>query len=164
MEPVQVCSSYAARPSGRGVYRNGSHVFKVYYVDIPGRARPDLYEWDRCGRERDTLLEGLKRAGVEGVGFVVAFPHIAKAFRFAPSVETVLHVRAFRPADFSELDLGREGGYVEFACLAEAVIGDGESRLWADAPSVEAYLARWVEWTPAVIVDEGKLGRYYAAR
>jgi hypothetical protein len=143
------------------VYENGPHAFKVYYIDITGRPHRERYEWDRFGRERESVLAGLKRAGVEGVGFVCAFPHIAKAFRFAPESETVLHVRAFRPADFTELDLGRPDGYVEYACLAESVIADAEYRLWAAAPTVEEYLRRWVDWQPVAVADEGKLRRHY---
>jgi hypothetical protein len=106
-------------------------------------------------------VAGLKRAGVEGVGFVCAFPHIAKVFRYGPEIETVLHVRAFRPSDFTELDLARSDGYLEFACLAEAVIADAEYRLWAEARTVGAYLERWVDWQPVAVADEGKLGRHY---
>jgi hypothetical protein len=160
---VAACQPYAARPAGRALHAYGPHAFKVYFIDIPGRARPELYEWDRCGRPRQSVLDGLARAGVEGIGFVCAFPHIAKAFRFAPENETVLHVRAFRPADFAELDLGRADGYVEYACLAESVIADGEYRCWAQAASVEAYLAAWVDWAPVAVADHAKLGRYYHA-
>ena len=161
MQPIEPCQSYAARPSGRARYENGPHVFKVYFLDIIGRRQPERYEWDRSGRERDAVLTGLKRAGVEGVGFVCAFPHIAKVFRFGPESETVLHVRAFRPADFTEIDLARSDGYAEYACLAESVIADAEYRLWAGAPTVDAYLERWVDWEPVAIADEGKLRRYY---
>ena len=84
MRPIAACQTYAARSAGRAVYENGPHVFKVYLIDITGRSHPERYEWDRCGRDRDSVLTGLKRAGVEGVGFVCAFPHIAKAFRFGP--------------------------------------------------------------------------------
>ncbi|HZS33416.1 MAG TPA: hypothetical protein VFC42_08565 [Methylomirabilota bacterium] len=161
MHPIQPCQSYQARPAGRAVYANGPHRFKVYYVDIPGRSRPELYEWDQAGRDRETVLAGLKRAGVEGVGFVCAFPHVAKVFRFGPENETVLNVRAFRPADFGDLDLGRADGYVECACLAEAVLLEAEYRLWAAAPTVEDYLHRWVDWPPVAIGDRAKLARYY---
>jgi len=164
MEPVRLCDGYAARPSGRALYTNGPHAFQVYYLDIVGRTRPEAYEWDRCGRDRDSILAGLERAGVEGVGFVCAFPHIAKVFRFAPSSETTLHVRAFRPLDFADIDLAREEGYAEYACLAESVIADGEYRLWARVESVDAYLREWVDWAPAAIADHTKLTRHYGAR
>jgi hypothetical protein len=161
MQPIAPCQSYAARPAGRTVYENGPHAFKVYLVDITGRRQPELYEWDRCGRDPDSVVAGLKRAGVEGIGFVCAFPHIAKVFRFGPESETVLNVRAFRPADFSELDLGRSDGYVEYACLAESVIADAEYRLWARARTVDEYLAEWVDWHLVAVADQRKLGRHY---
>jgi hypothetical protein len=161
VHPVEACQGYAARPAGRAVYANGPHAFKVYYIDIVGRARPERYEWDRAEIDPEGVLAGLKRAGAEGVGFVCAFPHIVKAFRFGPESETVLNVRAFRPSDFTELDLARSDGYVEYACLAESVIADAEYRLWAAAGSVEAYLERWTDWQPVAVADEGKLGRHY---
>jgi hypothetical protein len=163
VDPLQPCQPYAARPAGRALYTNGPHAFKVYFIDITGRARPELYEWDRCGRDRETVVTGLERAGVEGVGFVCAFPHIAKAFRFGPENETVLTVRAFRPADFAELDLGRAEGYVEYACLAESVIADREYRLWAGAPTVAAYLGEWVDWPPVAVAEPSKLARHFEA-
>jgi hypothetical protein len=92
---------------------------------------------------------------------VCAFPHIAKEFRFGSESETVLHVRAFRPADFAELDLSRSDGYVEYACLAESVIADAEYRLRAPARTVEEHLGQWVDWHPVAVADEGKLGRRY---
>jgi hypothetical protein len=164
MQAIASCQGYAARPAGRAVYENGPHAFKVHFVDITGRPEPELYEWDRCGRERGSIVAGLKRAGVEGVGFVCAFPHIAKVFRFGPESETVLNVRAFRPTDFTELALGRSDGYVEYACLAESVIADAEHRLWARARTVEEYLGGWVDWQPIAVADEGKLGRHYRRR
>jgi hypothetical protein len=162
MHAIASCPSYAARPAGRALYENGPHAFKVYFIDITGRRQPELYEWDQCGRQRDSVVAGLKRGGVEGLGFVCAFPHIAKAFRFGPESETVLNVRAFRPADFANLDLGRSDGYAEYACLAESVIADAEYRLWARARTVEEYLEQWVDWEPIAVADEGKLGRHYS--
>jgi hypothetical protein len=161
MEAIKSCKSYAARPAGIGLYENGKHVFKVYYVDIYGRAEPERYEWDLCDRERTTVLEGLGKVGAEGVGFVVSFTHITKVFRFAPSAETVLHVRAYHTDDFSELDLEREEGYSEFACYAEAIIAADEYRFWAEADSVEEYLRRHSEWTDAPIRNHGKLASHF---
>lgn len=162
MEPVKPCSTYDARPSGTAMYRDGLTAYKVYYMDIVGRDQPERYEWDRCGRPRASVTEHLAAAGVEGVGFVVAFPHITKVFRFAPSAETVLHVRAYWTPDFRPADLQRENGYVEFACYAEAVIAAAEYALWAEATTVEAYLEdRW-PGANSRIADSAKLGRYVA--
>lgn len=162
MEPIKRCNPYDARPSGTDIYRLGPSAFKVYYVDIVGRAEPERYEWDRCGRPRASVLESLAAVPIEGIGAVAAFPHITKVFRFAPSAETIMHVRGFWTPDFRPVDLAREEGYMEFACFAEAIIAAEEYRFWAEAATVEEYLARWVEWTAAPVVDHQKLARHFA--
>lgn len=161
MDPIKPANTYDARPSGQAVYRHGPHTFKVYYVDITGRSQPERYEWDRCGRGRDALLAALADVPIEGLGCVIAFPHITKVFRFAPSAETILHVRAFNTTDFAEINLQREEGYVEFACYAEAIIAAAEYRFWAEADSVEAYLEQWCAWEGAPVRDHAKLARYF---
>ena len=162
MEPVVPVNTYTARPAGTEMLRldDGVSVFKVYYVDIIGRSDPKRFEWDAGGRDRSTIARGLAHVGVSGVGFVTAFPHITKVFRFAPSAETILHVKAYSSADFSEINLARDSGYVECACLAEAVIAADEYHLWAEAQSVEEYLERWCEWPLSPIADNAKLARY----
>lgn len=164
MEPLKPCNTYAARPAGTAVYRLDDSVFKVYYADIHGRSQPERYEWDLCGRSRDTVLAHLAAVPIEGVGAVVAFPHITKVFRFAPSAEIIMHVKGYWTEDFRDVDLGREEGYVEFACYAEAIVAAEEYRFWAEAASVAEYLERWVQWTDAPIVDHAKLGRYFGER
>jgi len=161
MNPIKPANPYAAYPSGVVLYRQGRHVFKVYYVDITGRDQPERYEWALCGRDRDSVLAHLRETGIEGVGFVAAFPHITKVFRFAPGAETIMHVRAFNTADFAELNLLREEGYLEFACYAEALIAADEYRVWAEADSVEAYLEHWCAWEEAPVRDHTKLARYF---
>lgn len=160
MIPVKPCGTYDARPSGTAVYRAGQTAFKIYYVDIVGRPQRERYEWEHCGRERESLLDQLKDAAVEGVGAILAFPHITKVFRFAPSAEIIMHVRAFATPDFSEVNLVREEGYLEFACYAEAIVAAEEYRFWAEAASVEEYLEQWCHWTQAAVADHTKLGRY----
>lgn len=161
MHEIEPCKPYTARPAGTSMYRRGDHAFKVYFVDIIGRDEPERYEWDRCGRDRTEVIDHLSSAQIEGVGFVVSFPHITKVFRYAPSAETIQHVRVFDTRDFSEIDLEREESYVEFACLAEAVIAAAEYRLWAEAETVRAYLARWTDWEQTGIHDSAKLAAYY---
>jgi hypothetical protein len=161
VDPIRPCPFYEARPAGTAVYQNGPHRFKVYFADVVGRPEPARYEWDRSTLERDGVLAGLKRVGIEGVGFVCAFPHITKVFRFAPSGETNLHVRAFDTPSFSELNLAREEGYLELTCLVEAILVGEEHRRWADATSVAAYLDRWTTWEPAAVAAPDKLRRYY---
>ncbi|MBI3948164.1 MAG: hypothetical protein HY321_19760 [Armatimonadetes bacterium] len=164
MEKIKPCNSYIGRPAGTEMLRlaDGRSALKVYFIDIPGRSTPERFEWDRCGRPRAGLVEALAGAGVEGIGFVTAFPHITKVFRFGPNPETVLHVRAYRTEDLADLPLERGEGYVEFACLAEAIIAAEEYRFWAAARSVAEYLDRWCDWPESPIVDHGKLGRHFA--
>lgn len=165
MEKIKPCNTYVARPAGREMLRlaDGRSAFKVYFIDIPGRSTPERFEWDRCGRTRADLVKRLAQAGLEGVGFITAFPHITKVFRFGPNPETVLHVRAFQSEDLAPLSLERGEGYVEFACLAEAIIAAEEYRYWAAARSVGEYLERWCDWPESPILDHGKLRRHFAS-
>jgi hypothetical protein len=158
---IETCRSYAARPAGTDLYRRGRTAYKLYYVDIYGRPNPERFAWDLNELDRSAIPTALNEIGVAGVGFVVAFPHVAKLFRFWEKAETLLVVQAFVPKDAAPMDLNRGGGAVEFACLAEAVIAGQEYELWAAAESVEAYLEQWAEWTDLPIVDHGKLKRYW---
>ncbi len=158
---VEACQSYAARHAGTGTWRSGPSHFKIYYVDIYGRPHPERFEWPLHERGPATIPPLLDQVGVEGIGFVIAFPHIVKVFRWSPRAETLLLVRAVKPSDGSAIDLDRGEGDTEFACLAEAVIAAAEYQFWAAAPSVEAYLAQWCEWDDLPIVDHGKLRRYW---
>ncbi|MEI6500720.1 MAG: hypothetical protein WCP21_06795 [Armatimonadota bacterium] len=162
MDPIKPCNTYAARPSGTALYRNGKSAYKLYYVDIYGRANPERFEWELNGCPRESVLEHLARLNVEGIGTVLAFPHITKLFRFAPSAETLMHVRAFHTPDFGEVDLTREEGFVEFACYAEAIVAAEEYRFWAEAHSVDEYLHRWAQWSDAPLVDCAKMSRHFA--
>lgn len=160
---VATCNSYAARPAGAVMWRDGKSAFKVYYVDIYGRRQPQRFEWALHRLGLDVVPRELARQKLEGIGFVLAFPHIVKVFRWAPSAEILLFVRAFETGNGSNISLDREEGYVEFACLAEAVVAAEEYRLWAAADSVEAYLDQWADWGDLPIADHGKLGRYWSA-
>lgn len=160
---IKPCNTYAARPSGTDLYRAGRSAYKIYYAEIYGRSNPERFEWDRCGRPRQSVLDHLARLQLQGIGAIVAFPHITKVFRFAPSAETLMHVRAYWTPDFSDADLHREEGFIEFACYAEALIAAEEYRFWAQATSVEEYLQRWVDWSDAPVVDCAKMLRYFAA-
>jgi hypothetical protein len=160
MEPVQPCNTYHGVLKDKALWRapDGKSAFKVYFVDIIGRSDRARTEWDLCGLGRGAFLDCLARTeGVEGVGFILAFPHITKAFRYGPNAETVLNVRAWRTRDMSPLDLARGEGYVEFACLAEALVAADEYKFWAQAQTVEDYLARWSPWREGAIARHDKL-------
>lgn len=153
--------SYDARLVQRALVRGGDGLssFKSYRLDIVGRENPERYEWGPSGLDPERLRLWL--ASQEGVGWVTAFPHITKLFRFDPAVETVLTVRAFRTPSMEPLDLGRPEGFVEFACLAEALIAADEYRLWARAPDVSRYLASWSRFRGGAVRDHSKLRRHW---
>ena len=81
-----------------------------------------------------------KRNGHEGIGFVTAFPHISKVFRYMPKAEIILTVKAFETQTGKPINLDRGEGFMEFACLAEAVIANDEFRAWGESDTVEQYL------------------------
>lgn len=164
MEPIKPCETYRAVLSSRDIYRgsDGKTVFKVYFVDIVGRSDPARTVWAECGREKRDFVASLAEAeGVEGIGFITAFPHISKAFRFSPGAETVLDVRAWNTADMSVHDLRRGEGYVQFACLAEAVVANDEFAFWAEAETVEEYLRKWSDFEECVVGRHDKLLGYW---
>jgi len=157
-------SPYDARIAGTRLLScpDGRSAFKVYFLDIVGRANPERYEWDRGVLSRDAFLAGFARIA-DGVGFVTAFPHVTKMFRFGPHAETVLDVRGLKTPDLSEYPLARGDGTFEFACLAEALIAADEYGFWASAADVGEYLGRWSGFASGRIADSRKLGRYWRA-
>jgi hypothetical protein len=160
---IQPCRSYRAVDAGRTrlAMPGGRSVFKVYYVSITGRDDPTRYEWGK-GEFAPADFERLFRAaGLEGVGFVTAFPHITKVFRFAPAAETILHVQAYDTRTLKPLDLGRGEGWMEFACYAEALVAADEYRAWAEARSVDSYLEAWSDFAEGPIAAHDKLLSYY---
>ncbi len=165
MQSISPCNPYHAVVRDHEMWhgRDDKSVFKLYYVDIIGRANPERTEWDKCATTREALREALDRTpGAQGVGFITAFPHITKIFRFGPEAETVLNVRAWNTVDMSDIDLGRSDGYVEFACLAEAALAADEYRFWAQAASVEAYLKEWSTYRDGPVLCQSKLAQYWS--
>ena len=164
MQPVKPCNTYHAILSSRELYRgaDGKSAFKVYFCDIIGRKDPARTVWALCGMTKPDFLRRLGGAeSAAGVGFVIAFPHIAKVFRFGPEVETNCHVRAWSTPEMKPLDLTRGEGYVEFACFAEAAIAAEEFAHWAAAKSVEEYLTRWAVSADWPVARNDKLLEYW---
>jgi hypothetical protein len=153
--------SYDARLTDRCLVRgqDGRSAFKLYRLDIVGREHPERYQWKASGLDPAELQRHLEL--FEGVGFVTSFPHVTKVFRFDPGAETVLIVKAFRTAGFGALDIGRPEGFVEFACLAEALIAADEYRLWAKKVTVERYLSSWSRFQAGTIQDHAKLHHHW---
>ena len=140
---IATCRSYHAISSGANLLRmpDNKSVFKIYYLSIIGRDNPEAYEWDRCSLSKKDFESRFVSGGYAGIGFVTAFPHITKIFRFSPQMETVLDVKAFDTSAMTAIDCSRGDGYVEFACYAEAIIAAEEYRAWAECTSVSGYLA-----------------------
>jgi hypothetical protein len=159
---IKPCGKYDSRVEDHTLLRcaDGISAFKIYYVSIPGRDKPEAYEWPQSPLAREVFEAALLKLAPEGVGFVTAFPHITKIFRFAPSAETILHVRAYKTADLSPLSLERPDSYLEFACYAEAALAADEYQEWAAAASVEEYLAYFSPFAGGAVADNTKLAAY----
>ena len=167
MQTIKACSTYHGVLEDRVLHRgaDGRSAFKVYFISIVGRPEPARTVWAASGLGREKFLARLDTLdGLEGVGFITAFPHVTKAFRFGPESETVANVRAWNPREWTEMPLARCQGYVEFACYAEAGIGSDEFNFWAAADTVEEYLARWSNQADWPIQRHGKLLEYWQAR
>jgi len=166
MQPVQPCGTYHAVSAGKDLFRSpdGKTVLKVYYFDIIGRPEPARTVWDLCGLSKKDFLASLaKAAGAEGIGFVTAFPHITKVFRYGPDREIIVNARAYATPGMKPLDLARGEGYVEFACMAEALVAAEEFAFWAEARTVAEYLERWSAVRDCPIAAHDKLLAYWTA-
>jgi hypothetical protein len=160
---INPCQTYHARVDRVTFLRmpDGLSAFKVYYLSITGRARPELYEWAACPRTIGEFETAFLTSGIEGVGLVTCFPHITKVFRFSPGNETVLDVRELDTATLQSIDATRGEGFHEFACLAEALIAAEEYRAWASARSVGEYLTYRCDLTDFPVLSNTKLNEYW---
>ena len=164
MQTINPCSTYHAVLNGKSLCRpfDGKSAFKVYFIDVIGRKEPVRTVWALSGmRTEDFPLRLARTAGVEGIGFVTAFPHITKVFRFGPEAETVMNVRAWETRSMTPVGLGRSQDYVEFACLAEAAIAADEYNAWARTRTVEEYLHQWSSFTDGPVTRHDKLLEYW---
>ena len=164
MIPVKPCRTYHAKISGRELLRGGDDktALKIYYVDIIGRPPPSRTVWANCGLTQEAFIKRFGATdGVDGIGFVTAFPHITKLFRFGPENEICMNVRAWDTKTMADIDLSRSQGFVEFACLAEAALAADEFAFWAESETVEDYLARWSNYADGPIASNSKLLSYW---
>ena len=161
---IKPCQSYHAVIADR-IMLNGKDkesAFKIYFVSIIGRDEPARYEWPADKASRNQFARSFHEKSFESIGFVTAFPHITKLFRFDPAAETVLNVRAFRTSDLTPVDLKRPGDYIEFACYAEALLAAAEYCLWAKAKNVPEYLSVFSSFDNGKIISNTKLSDYYS--
>ena len=140
---------------------DGRSVFKLYLLSIIDRDEPALYDWANSRFSISEFKGRFRERGYEGVGFVTAFPHITKIFRYAPEVETVVDVRELDTTTLDELDCNRNDQYHEFACYAESLIAADEYRAWAKANSVDEYLQFRCSLSDFPIVNHSKLCDYW---
>ncbi|MFA5028048.1 MAG: hypothetical protein WC713_09235, partial [Candidatus Methylomirabilota bacterium] len=162
---ILACRTYHGKRVGQTLLRmpDGKSAFKVYYISVVGRDTPERFEWERAPRTPQDFEPAFLAGGHQGIGFVLAFPHVTKLFRFSPGAETILDVRAFHTDGMRPMDLAREEGFVEFACYAEAVIAAEEYHAWARAASVEAYLASRAVAADFPVERHAKLAAYWQA-
>ena len=160
---VEKCNPYHAVIEEARPLRmpDGKSVFKVYYVSIVGRDNPARFEWARNALSKAQFEAAFQTAGHEGVGFVTAFPHITKVFRYSPKAEILMLVKAFDTQTGQDVCLDRGEKYLEFACLAEAVIAAAEYRFWGEAATVEEYLSRTAALEDAPVRVHDKLKSYW---
>ena len=121
---VKECDPYNASLIGQSTVTlsDGKSIFKIYFVSRLGRGKPELYEWEHSPLTRESFETTFLASGQEGVGFVIAFPHVTKVFRFSSEKETILDVREYITRDMKVRDCSQDDGFHEFACFAEAVI------------------------------------------
>ena len=162
---IAACRTYHATTSRVTMLSmpDGKSAFKVYYISIIGRDRPELYEWERCDLTQDEFEQTFTAGAHEGIGFVIAFPHITKIFRFAPNMETVLDIREFDTPGMQPKNCDRGDGYHEFACYAEAVLAAEEYHAWARAASVAEYLESRCPSADFPVASNDKLAEYWGA-
>lgn len=161
---IKACGSYHAVIENCELLTmaDGKSVFKVYFVSIVERDTPERFEWSANPISKSAYLDYLKTTDLEGVGFVTAFPHITKVFRYAPQSEILMHVKAFNTQTKEIVNLDREDGYTEFACLAEAMLANDEYLAWAKATSVREYLDYRSPSLDAPVVSNSKMAEYFA--
>jgi hypothetical protein len=157
------CRTYHAKTIGRSLLRmpDGKSVFKLYYISVIGRNMPEQYEWQRCPRNTADFERTFRAGDYEGIGFVIAFPHVTKVYRFSPEGETILDVREFNTEGMTHRDCSRRDGYHELACYAEAAIAADEYRAWAEAATVHEYLASHSDAADFPVLSHTKLAAYW---
>ena len=157
---------YHARVVGQRAVRmpDGKSVFKIYFVSVIGRENPERYEWAHSPQSPDAFVAAFRSGPHEGAGFVLAFPHITKVFRFSPFGETVIDVTEYDTRDLRPKDCSRGDGSHEFACYAESVIAAAEHEAWAAAPTVETWLGTRCERIEFPVATHTKMETYWNQR
>jgi hypothetical protein len=160
---ISTCRPYHAKTVGQNLLQmpDRKSAFKVYYLSIIGRDKPEQYEWEHSPWTQDSFEKTFLAGNYEGIGFVTAFPHVTKIFRFSPYSETILDVTEFSTRDMQLKDCSRADKSHEFACYAEALIAADEYRAWAKAKTVEEYLSFRCSTTDFPVISNTKLAEHW---
>lgn len=160
---IAKCRLYHARTFKQSLLRmpDGKSVFKIYYISIIGRDTPEKFEWERAPHAQAGFEKLFLSGNHEGMGFVTAFPHITKIYRFSPYAETILDIGEFHTADMLHKDCSRNDGSHEFACYAESAISADEYEAWAKALTVEEYIAFRCMKTNFPVASNVKMAEYW---
>jgi hypothetical protein len=161
---IKTCQNYHAVSSSTKLAQmpDGKSIFKIYYISIIGRDKPELYEWDNCLLTQAAYYSRFLSGTHTGMGFATAFPHITKVFRFSPTMETNMDVKIFDSPSLTPIPYPRdEDDYLQFACYAEAIIAAEEFRAWAKASSVEEYLKHFCHTSDFPVKTNCKLKEYW---
>ena len=163
---ISTCKPYHAKAVGQNLLQmpDRKSVFKVYYISIISRDKPEQYEWEHSPWTQDSFERAFLAGNYEGIGFVTAFPHITKIFRFSPYSETILDVTEFSTKDIQLKDCSRADTSHEFACYAEALITADEYRAWAKAKTVEEYLSFRCCTIDFPVVSNTKLAEHWGTK
>jgi len=84
------CRSYHARTVKQTLLRmpDEKSIFKIYYISVIGRDTPEKYEWEHCPHTQDGFEKFFLLGKHEGIGFVLAFPHVTNSFLLQQLQET----------------------------------------------------------------------------
>lgn len=160
---ISTCRPYHAKAVDQKLLQmpDGKSVFKVYYLSIIGRDKPEQYEWEHSPWTQKDFEKNFLAGNYEGIGFVTAFPHVTKIFRFSPYSETILDVIEFSTKDMQLKDCSRPDKSHEFACYAEALIAADEYRAWATVKTVEEYFAFRCSINDFPVISNTKLAEHW---
>jgi hypothetical protein len=167
MSTIPESPQYTSEPAGTALLNvDGKFYFKLYFLQILGRAQRSRYEWASATRSKAQTVAQLKAQGIGGVGFVCIFPHITKVFFFGSSGEcreTNLYIRAFGGDPLQPISL-EYGEGIEIACAGEMDIASKEFALWQRCASVEEYLDEFVNPSICSFENHQKLKSFLSAQ
>ncbi len=139
----------------------GQSGFEVYFRSVIRKEESHLFEWQSCDDTPADFDNRLVNSGIEGVGFITAFPHITKVFGYSPQTETVVDVGYLDTHSFERVSSDRGERRDEHACYAEAVIVVDEYHAGAAAKTAPDDLKDFSRSIDYLFARAGKLANYW---